>query len=232
MDTPTSRAERRRRSEERILAAARTVFAERGFERATIRAIASMAGVDPALVMQYFGSKQELFDQAVRIPAIPPLDGALDELVEELLARIGMKIGPIPQASLAMMRSMLTHPEAAAGVRARLDEQVEQLGRAISAQDPELRAALMISTMLGVTIAHQLLDLTALREVSPARIAAIARPALMALTHPDASLDNTNSGAKRDANAGAASEASTGAPVRTPGATDHWDGHGEHPTDL
>ncbi|MGW4638356.1 TetR/AcrR family transcriptional regulator [Sphaerisporangium sp. NPDC004334] len=239
MDTPTSRAERRRRSEERILAAARTVFAERGFERATIRAIASMAGVDPALVMQYFGSKQELFDQAVRIPAIPPLDGALDELVEELLARIGMKIGPIPQASLAMMRSMLTHPEAAAGVRARLDEQVEQLGRAISARDPELRAALMISTMLGVTIAHQLLDLTALREVSPARIAAIARPALMALTHPDASLDtnsgaypDTNSGAKHDANAGTASEASTGAPVRTPGATDHGDGHGEHATDL
>ncbi len=184
-ETPNSRVERRRRSEERILAAARTVFAERGFERATIRAIASMAEVDPALVMQYFGSKQELFDLAVRIPAIPRLDGGLDELVEELLARIGMKIGPIPQASLAMMRSMLTHPEAAEGVRARLDEQVEQLSSAIPAEDADLRAALMISTMLGVTIAHQLLDLTALRDVSPTRIAAALRPAITALTRPD-----------------------------------------------
>ncbi|MEV7970639.1 TetR family transcriptional regulator [Sphaerisporangium sp. NPDC088356] len=182
---PNSRVERRRRSEERILAAARTVFAERGFERATIRAIASMAEVDPALVMQYFGSKQELFDLAVRIPAIPPLNGGLDELVEELLARIGMKIGPIPQASLAMMRSMLTHPEAAEGVRARLDEQVEQLSSAIPAEDADLRAALMISTMLGVTVAHQLLDLTALRDVSPTRIAAALRPAITALTRPD-----------------------------------------------
>ncbi|WP_405152114.1 TetR family transcriptional regulator [Sphaerisporangium sp. NBC_01403] len=182
---PNSRVERRRRSEERILAAARTVFAERGFERATIRAIASMAEVDPALVMQYFGSKQELFDLAVRIPAIPPLNGGPDELVEELLARIGMKIGPIPQASLAMMRSMLTHPEAAEGVRARLDEQVEQLSSAIPAEDADLRAALMISTMLGVTIAHQLLDLTALRDVSPTRIAAALRPAITALTRPD-----------------------------------------------
>ncbi|GAA0361568.1 TetR family transcriptional regulator [Microbispora corallina] len=190
-ETPTSRAERRRRTEERILSAARTVFAERGFERATIRAIASMAEVDPALVMQYFGSKQELFDQAVRIPAIPPLNGALDELVEELLARVVIKIGPIPQASLAMMRSMLTHPEAAEGVRARLDEQVGQLGAAIPARDAELRAALMISTMLGVTIAHQLLDLTALRDVPADRLAKIVRPALVALTGPDAAAEES-----------------------------------------
>src|SRR3954470_13687983 len=110
---------RRRRTEERILAAAREAFAERGFERTTIRIVAAAAEVDPALVMQYFGSKRELFERAVQMPSIPPLGGDLAESIEELLARIGMKIGPIPQASLAVMRSMLTHPEAAQGARAK-----------------------------------------------------------------------------------------------------------------
>src|SRR5690606_11899482 len=58
---------RGRRSEARILEAARSLFAEVGYERATIRAVAGAAGVDPALVMQYFGGKQELFQRAVQV---------------------------------------------------------------------------------------------------------------------------------------------------------------------
>lgn len=162
------------------MSAARAIFAERGFQRTTIRAVAAAAEVDPALVMQYFGSKQELFEQAVRIPSIPPLDGEL-EPVEELLGRIGMKTGSLPQATVAMMRSMLTHPDAAEDVRGRLDAQVAQLAGALDAGDAELRAALMVSMMLGVTIAHQLLGLTALRDASPERIAETLRPALRAL---------------------------------------------------
>lgn len=177
--TPTSRAERRRRTEERILSAARTIFAERGFQRTTIRAVAAAAQVDPALVMQYFGSKQALFERAVRIPEIPPLDGL--EPVEELLGRIGMKMGPLPQATLAVMRSMLTHPDAAEEVRGKLDGQVARLAEAIGSGDAELRAALMVSTMLGVTIAHQLLGLSALRDASGERIAETLRPSLRAL---------------------------------------------------
>src|ERR1700751_3967750 len=47
-----------------ILAAARTGFAEPGFERATIRAIAADANIDPSMVMRYFGSKDQLFAAA------------------------------------------------------------------------------------------------------------------------------------------------------------------------
>ncbi|HMG62097.1 MAG TPA: helix-turn-helix domain-containing protein, partial [Streptosporangiaceae bacterium] len=54
---PGSRAEQRRRTEARILAAAAAVFVADGYERATIRAVASAAGVDAGLVMHYFGSK-------------------------------------------------------------------------------------------------------------------------------------------------------------------------------
>ncbi|MFC7104357.1 TetR family transcriptional regulator [Nonomuraea rubra] len=113
------RAERRRRTEGKILDAARSLFAELGYERTTIRAVAKAAGVDPALVMQYFGNKQRLFQQAVRMT--PPGGGELgpEGAVEHVLGALTMKLGELPQSSLAMMRSMLTHPEAAASARRR-----------------------------------------------------------------------------------------------------------------
>jgi AcrR family transcriptional regulator len=177
-----SRAQRRRQTQERILAEARRIFAERGYDRTTIRAVAAAAGIDPGLVMQYFGSKEALFQRAVEVPEIEPLAGDLAQVTEDLLDRIGMKIGPIPEASLAMMRSMLTHPEAAQRARATLDSQVDQIAATIEADDPRLRAALMLVTMLGVTIGVQLIDLTALRDVPAERISEVLRPAFRALS--------------------------------------------------
>ncbi|MFK4265487.1 TetR family transcriptional regulator [Streptomyces milbemycinicus] len=194
-----TRAERRRNTEQRILAAARELFAERGFERTTIRAVASAAQVDPALVMQYFGSKQELFSQAVRISVAGagaeaeaegrPRAGGPEALTDSLLASLGMKIGGLPEASLAMLRSMLTHPEAAEAARTALGHQITELAAAISAgpevddraEDARLRAALAVATMVGVTIGHQLLGIDDLRRASPEEIAAALRPALHAL---------------------------------------------------
>src|SRR5487761_150036 len=100
-----SRVERRSNTERRILTAARAMFAERGFERTTIRAVAAAAEVDPALIMQYFGSKQELFTSSIRIaPADVAADGPA-ELTELLLSSLGMKLGGLPDAALAMLRS-------------------------------------------------------------------------------------------------------------------------------
>src|SRR5215211_2169122 len=148
-----ARTERRRETERRILGAAERSFAERGFERTTIRAIAEAARVDPALVMQYFGSKEQLFAAAVRVSLDAPAGEPPEHIVERMLATLGVKIGGLPQASLAMMRSMLTYPQAGAGARATLESQVEQIAAAIPAADAQLRAALMIATMLGVTVA-------------------------------------------------------------------------------
>ena len=63
-----------------MLAAARTAFAEKGFDGATIRGIATAAGVDPALVHHYFGNKDKLFLAAVEAPADP------EDLLPEVLA--------------------------------------------------------------------------------------------------------------------------------------------------
>ncbi|MGQ4404292.1 TetR family transcriptional regulator [Streptomyces hayashii] len=187
MSTPRqSRADRRRATEMRILDSARKLFGENGFERTTIRAVATAASVDPALVMQYFGSKRELFGQAVQaLPA--PLTAAADadELVDQLLASLGLKLGGLPQGTLAMMRSMLTDQAAADHVRAGLGRQIDSVGAALPVdEDGELRAALVVTALLGVTIGHQLLGLAALREASADHVAALLRPALKALAGP------------------------------------------------
>src|SRR5690606_9737899 len=74
-----------------ILAAARRAFAEKGFDNATIRGIAREAGVDPALVHHYFGTKAELFATAMRLPVDPRevaatvLAGPREEVGERLV---------------------------------------------------------------------------------------------------------------------------------------------------
>ncbi|AXE76725.1 TetR/AcrR family transcriptional regulator [Streptomyces atratus] len=180
-----SRADRRRATEARILDSARELFAERGFDRTTIRAVAAAAGVDPALVMQYFGAKRELFTQAVQVSPALPADTDGDALVDQLIATLGLKLGGLPDGMLAMMRSMLTDPAAADHARATLDRQIGGIGAALpEVEDPELRAALVITTMVGVTIGHQLLGLEALRDAPADRIATLLRPAFKALTEP------------------------------------------------
>ncbi|MFB4283519.1 TetR/AcrR family transcriptional regulator [Nonomuraea sp. MTCD27] len=186
-DKVLPRAERRRRTEGRILDAARSLFADVGYERATIRGIAKAAGVDPALVMQYFGSKQELFQQAVRVTL--PSGGELDpdEVVEHLLGTLTVKMGELPQSSLAMMRSMLTHPEAATSARLVLGKQIDRLAETLPGDDARLRAALMTLVMLGVTVGHQLLELDELRGVPQEELARLLRPSLRALTGQEVS---------------------------------------------
>lgn len=175
------RAERRRNTEQRILDSARRLFAERGFERTTIRAVAAAAEVDPALVMQYFESKQNLFAAAVHAAPDPDRPGGPPELTDSLLTALGIKIAGMPATSLAMLRSMLTHPDAADSVRTALDRQVEQVAGAIKEPDAELRAALVISAMVGITIGHQLLDLDAFRGATSERIIELLRPAVQSL---------------------------------------------------
>src|SRR5258705_12063241 len=72
---PGSRAEQRRRTEARILDAATQVFFSAGYDRTTIRAVASAAGVDAGLVMHYFGSKQQLYRRAIDAPPAPVIRG-------------------------------------------------------------------------------------------------------------------------------------------------------------
>src|SRR5580658_7605561 len=115
---PGSRAEQRRRTEGRILDAATQVFFSAGYDRATIRAVASAAGVDAGLVMHYFGSKQELFRRVIDAAPVPEFCGPPGQAAEQILASLADRLATEPAASLTILRSMLTNPEAASAASA------------------------------------------------------------------------------------------------------------------
>ena len=170
----TSRTARRAATQARILDAARQEFGNRGFEAATVRAIASRAGVDPSLVLQHYGSKASLFSAATQLPPDEP-DEAADHLDDALRARAAT----LPPEMRALVRSMLTVPEASEAVRRHLDERIGNLAAGIGGPDAELRAAVTVSSILGLTVARHLLEL---RGVSSASDDDLVRVASRALT--------------------------------------------------
>ena len=165
---PGSRAEQRRRTEARILDAAAQIFLAAGYERTTIRAVASAAGVDAGLVMHYFGSKQELFRQVIDAAPVPDVSGAPGQAAEQILATLTDRLANEPVASLALLRSMLTSPEAASAVSAAVARYQAQIAQAIPADDASLRAAIISAITLGVMVSRHLIKSDELAAADPA----------------------------------------------------------------
>jgi AcrR family transcriptional regulator len=179
------RREQRRQTHERILAHARALFGAKGFERTTIRAVAEHAGVDPALVMQHFGSKQRLFDAATATEAGPALDAHPGALAESLLHTLEYKLNDPGRERMAILRSMLTHPAATEQAREGLDHQAGQIAAALSGSDARLRGALVVSVILGVRIGRDLLGLARLADAPPEEVLRLMRPVFEALIDAD-----------------------------------------------
>jgi AcrR family transcriptional regulator len=179
---PGSRAEQRRRTEARILAAAAGVFVADGYERTTIRAVASAAGVDAGLVMHYFGSKQELYRRVIDAAPVPEVSGTPAEAAEQILATLADRLASTPVASLALLRSMLTNPEAASAASAGIARYEAQIAQAIPAADADLRAAIISAITIGVTVSRHLIKSDELATADPAQIISLLRPCVLALT--------------------------------------------------
>jgi AcrR family transcriptional regulator len=193
--TSVPREERRRRTELAILEAAREQFAEQGFERTTIRAVAAQAGIDPALVMQYYKNKEGLFAAAARwqvdhkrlseatLAQIPLT--ALDDLF------VNFDDPDLRDSAIALLRNCLTH-ESALGIM-RDDVMCEpqaMIANTIGGVDADLRAGLLGATMIGLTIAKYLLEIPSVAGASREDIERIMAPALRALVDPDPDLDS------------------------------------------
>lgn len=153
---------------EAILDAARARFSTAGFREATVRAIAGDAGVDPALVMHYFGSKQGLFVAAMEFPldpaeVVPRLVGpGVDGLGERLVRFLLSVIDELGDANpmLGLVRSAVGHPDAARMMREFLGEAIlDRVASAIDTDRPRLRADLCASQIVGILVARQILEL-------------------------------------------------------------------------
>ncbi len=189
MTTALPRDERRKRTETAILDAARELFAETGFERTTIRAVAALAGIDPALVMQYYGNKERLFAEASRWRGEDSriMAAALAELPKAALQDLfGHFEDPQDgEAAKALMRNCLTHPSAAEAMR---DEVMCDRAAAVAAKldgpDAELRAALFGACMMGIGMARYLIELPHVASASTEDLERLLGPALSALLEP------------------------------------------------
>ncbi|MFD5899766.1 MULTISPECIES: TetR family transcriptional regulator [unclassified Streptomyces] len=172
---------------ERILDAARNEFAERGYDKTSVRGIAKAAGVDPALVHHYFGTKDEVFGAAIEVsfePALvlPALLGGGQEGIGERLARYFISVweNPVSRAPLlAIMRSAVTNEAAAAMLRKFvLRRLLERIAVELDVPDPTLRAELAASHMIGIAILRYVLKAEPLASVDTEEIVRIVAPTL------------------------------------------------------
>ena len=170
---------------EAILDAARRAFAEQGYQRATVRDVAKLAGVDPALVHHYFGTKQDLFVAAVRLPVNPvdqltavlaaEPDQVGQRLVETFLSIWDHAAGQSPL--LALIRSAVSDKDAAAMLREFITEEVlGPLARRLGNPDARLRATLAGSQLIGLAMARYIIRVEPLASAPSAQVAAVVGP--------------------------------------------------------
>jgi len=170
---------------EAILDAARRAFAEQGYQRVTVRDVAKLAGVDPALVHHYFGTKQDLFVAAVRLPVNPvdqltavlaaEPDQVGQRLVETFLSIWDHAAGQSPL--LALIRSAVADKDAAAMLREFITEEVlGPIARRLGSPDAQLRATLVGSQLIGLAMARYIIRVEPLASAPSAQVAAVVGP--------------------------------------------------------
>lgn len=150
--------------------------------------------MDPALVTHYFGSKQRLFVSVVELPADPQL--VVAQIVEGdpdqagwRLARflLGLLEDPEGRARVTgLVRAAAAEPEAAALLRETITRDLYgPLTAALGADEPELRANLVGSQVVGLVMARYVLELEPLASAAPEDVVAAIAPTLQRyLTEP------------------------------------------------
>ena len=168
-----------------ILAAARRSFADKGFGRTTIRAVAGDAGVDPALVHHYFGSKDDLFLAALEIPFDPRslVPAVFDEGVAgagERLVRLFLSVWDDPHTRLpliALVRSSLAQEAPESLLQQGILRMVlAPLRDALPPGEADRRVQLVVSQMAGLVLTRYLLALEPLASMPAEELVAWVAP--------------------------------------------------------
>jgi len=170
---------------EAILDAARKAFAGNGYDATSLRGVARDAGVDPALVHHYFGSKAGMFAAATSVPVDLPkalesaAGGDPEELGERLVTLFLSVWDNTPDRSplLALIRGAASHEDSARLLREFLTTEV--LGRVVALLEvphPQLRANLVGSQMVGLAMARYVVRLEPLASAERSVVVAAVGP--------------------------------------------------------
>lgn len=153
--TPPRRSDATRAA---ILRAARELFAAEGYERATIRAIAALARIDPSMVMRYYGSKEQLFAAAAQFDLrLPDLAALPREQVGGALVAHVLDRWEDDEALQVLLRAGVTN-DATERMRSIFVEQLVPVVTALGgAGDARVRAGLAASQVLGFALCRYVL---------------------------------------------------------------------------
>jgi len=169
---------------EAITRAARAQFSELGYERTTIRGVAREAGVDAALVIRFYGSKDALFREVMALP--PAAADALERIADGPRETVGRRLAELivgllenPETRgivLGRIRSAVSHPEAAALVRETVTRDVGRLTSALTDDQPDVRAVLAGTHVVGLALARYIVLVEPLASMSAADVVEYAAP--------------------------------------------------------
>ncbi|MER7841459.1 TetR family transcriptional regulator [Streptomyces sp. NPDC096040] len=180
---------------DRILVAAREEFSERGYDKTSVRGIAKAAGVDPALVHHYFGTKEQVFEASISVAFAPALnapsaiaDGPVDGVGERLTRFIfGIWENPTTRTPLlAILRSAVNNDTAAAVFRRLIASQLlRRLAEQLDVPDGELRAELAAAQLVGCAMLRYVIKVEPLASADLEQIVARVAPVVQGhLTGP------------------------------------------------
>ena len=169
-----------------VLAAARTSFAEKGFRGTTIRAVAAAAGVDPALVHHYFGSKDDLFLAALEMPVDPrellaPVVALGPDGAGERLLRTFLSVWDEPEIQvrlLAVVRSVLGDDEGRLLKDGFIPVVVGPVLAQLVKDRPEVRIPLVASQVIGLIVTRYVLALPPMAQMPAEDVVARIGPVL------------------------------------------------------
>ncbi len=170
---------------EAILQAARDAFGRRGYTATSLRAVAASAGVDPALVLHYFGSKQALFVAAVELPirpreVLPPVLAGDPDGIGVRLVRFFVGVWDTAATRsqfLALIRSAVSDEAAARLLRDLLTaDGPEAVIRDLGYPQAELRGALVGSQLVGLAFTRYVVRLEPLASADAETVAALVGP--------------------------------------------------------
>jgi AcrR family transcriptional regulator len=181
----TGRRPGQNETREHILAAARNQFGARGYAGATIRGIAAEAGVNPALVHHFFGTKDQVFVAALNLPVDPSM--AVAVIVDGPRSEVGQRIlglflrlwrDPVSRASfLALVRSVSTNEQAATMLR-QFIEQV-MLAKISEALDiPKLRLTALVSQVMGIALTRYVVGVEPIASASEDELVSLVAPVI------------------------------------------------------
>ena len=155
------------RSRELLLAAASELFAVRGFDRSTTREIGERAGVDPALIARYFGSKAQLYIATLQLDQgnAAPADLLEPERLRSLLDATSQRgPGPIHRAAIVPHEEPGVQAAAAEQLHQRLVDPLRERFAREGLDRPQLRAEVSVAAFVGVVLARSSGTLRTLAE--------------------------------------------------------------------